>query len=115
MTRHIISYAKVKKAIPGSGGVIARIVKKCGNNNWVSMRDFIAKNPELAEMLRTEEEGVDDKAEGNLIDRIDRGDMEISKWWLARRRRQKYGDSVDISIDKPVVLRVIYDDEKTKP
>ena len=96
-TMRPISYSRIKKAIPGSGGIILRVMNKAGYKSWLSVRDFIQANPDLAEMMRAEEEILDDFAENNIGNEINQGNIDVSKWWLARRRRQKYGDSVDIT------------------
>jgi len=113
MTRKRISNAKIKAAIPGSGGVIARICKVSGYS-WAATRDFIAADPVLAEMLRDEEETVDDMAEATVIQKIRDGDEASARWWLARRRRARFGDNVDVTSDGKAIsiVRVGVDPDK---
>lgn len=48
-------------------------------------------------MMQDESETINDIAEMTIIDRIKRGDENNARWWLARTRRAKFGDSVDIT------------------
>jgi hypothetical protein len=96
MTRPKISYAKVKAAIPNSGGVITLIAKRAGYS-WGAVREFIKNNPELEQMLRDEEDTIDDMAESTLIKSIRNGDEATARWWLTRRRRNRYGDNIDLT------------------
>lgn len=91
-----LSRRKIKDAIPNSGGVIARVAKKCGYS-WVGVRDFIARDEELSAMMKDEEETIDDAAESTLIAKIFEGDESVARWWLARRRRNKFGDNIDVT------------------
>ena len=116
MTKYArLSRAKIKAAIPESGGLIARIAKASGYS-WGATRDFIAADPELAEMVRDEEERIDDMAESAIIKRISEGDEGSAKWWLSRRRRSKFGDSVDVtSGGEPLKIVVEYARDKNNP
>jgi phage terminase large subunit len=88
-----VNRERIKKAIPGSGGLIAVIAESC-KYSWATVRDFIRNDPELALMLRDEEEKIDDAAEKTVINKILSGDEQSAKWWLARRRRSKFGDNL---------------------
>jgi hypothetical protein len=104
MPRKRISRAKIKAAIPNSGGIIARIAKTAGYS-WGAVRDYIEADPELLQMVRDEEDIVDDVAETVLISKIQSGDESTARWWLARRRRNRYGDNLDLtSKNKPIQI-----------
>jgi hypothetical protein len=96
MSNRKLSRAKIEKAIPGSGGLIAVIAKRCGYS-WGAVRDFIRADDELTAMITDEEETIDDMAESTMIDKINNGDEASARWWLARRRRNRYGDNVDVT------------------
>lgn len=96
MTRAKISRNRVKKAIPGSGGVIAIIARRT-EYSWLGVRDFIRKDEELSRMLDEEAETINDLAETKLIERIQAGDDATARWWLSRMRRTKFGDNVDVT------------------
>ncbi len=48
-------------------------------------------------MMQDEAETVNDVAELTIVEKIKGGDENSAKWWLARTRRTKFGDSVDIT------------------
>ena len=87
---------KITAAIPGSGGLVAVIAKRCGYS-WGAVRDFIRADEELTAMVKDEEETIDDMAESTVISKIKDGDEASARWWLARRRRNRYGDNVDVT------------------
>ena len=91
-----LSKAKVKAAIQGSGGIISVICRRTGYS-WGAVRDFIRKNADLTSMLDEEQESVDDMAELALIEKIRKGDDQTARWWLARRRRNMFGDGIDLT------------------
>ncbi len=117
MTGKRISREKVKQAIAKSGGLISRIATKAGYS-WTATRDFIAADEELKLLVKDEEEAVDDMAESAIIKKISEGDEQSAKWWLARRRRVKFGDSLAIGnpdgtplAPTTIVVRMAREDE----
>jgi hypothetical protein len=96
MTRPRVSRKRIENAIPGSGGIIRVIAGRAGYT-WHTVRDVIDADAELSRMLRDEQEAVDDMAEATLIGKIRDGDESVARWWLARRRRQIFGESVDVT------------------
>ena len=96
MSNKKLSRAKIKAAIPNSGGLIAAIAKRSGYS-WGAVRDFIQADDELKAMVQDEEETIDDMAESTVITKIKDGDEASARWWLARRRRGKFGDNVDVT------------------
>ena len=92
-----LSKAKIKAAIPGSGGIISVVCRRTGYS-WGAVRDFIRNNPDLTAMLDEEQESVDDMAELTLIEKIRKGDEQTARWWLARRRRNTFGDGVNLEV-----------------
>ena len=96
MTRARLSRAKIKAAIPGSGGIVAQICRATGYT-WGAVRDFIEADDELRQLLEDEEARVDDLAEATVITSIKDGNTQDAKWWLARRRRERFGANVDVT------------------
>jgi len=105
-----IAKARIIKAIPGSGGVISRITKSAGYKSWTAVRDFIQADPGLISMRRDEQEGIDDLAESGLIAAMTKGDTEIMKWWLARKRAE-FNDKQSLGLTGAVTLNVVYQDK----
>lgn len=106
---------KITAAIPGSGGLVAVIAKRCGYS-WGAVRDFIRGDEELTAMVKDEEETIDDMAESTVISKIKDGDEASARWWLARRRRNRYGDNVDVTSGgekiPPLIIKVGIDPDK---
>lgn len=96
MTRPRVSRQRIKNAIDGSGGVITVIARRTGYS-WHTVRDAIDADAELSQMLHDEIESIDDLAEAALISKIRDGDDSVARWWLARRRRNQFGDGVDVT------------------
>ena len=91
-----VSKRKLKAAIPGSGGIITHIAKHTGYS-WHTVKAHIMNDPELKQMLEDAEAGIDDLAEAAIITAIKSGNTSDARWWLTRRRRERYGDTVDIT------------------
>lgn len=91
-----ISKEKVKKAIIGSGGLFTEIAKKSGYHRE-AISILIRSDPELLALVASEEAEIDDIAENNIIKKIRKGDDSNSRWWLTRRRREKFGDNIDMT------------------
>jgi hypothetical protein len=108
------SRRKIKNAIPKSGGIISVIADRAGYA-WNTVRQFINNDPELLRMVLDEEEGIDDLAESAMIVAIREHDRSAAQWWLARRRKHKFGDALDVtSGNEPITLNVIYKEKPDK-
>ena len=86
-----------KKAIPGSGGIIATIAKRVGCS-WHTAQTYIRDTPTLAQIYENEANTVDDLAESVVIKAMQRGDINAAKWWLERRRRAKFATRVETEV-----------------
>lgn len=69
------------KAIPGTHGNITEIAKRVGCS-WNTAKKYITEYATVAEAYEEECMAVDDKARSNVTERIFRGDIGLSKWWL---------------------------------
>lgn len=92
------------------------IVARKAGYSWAAVRDAIRADEELSRMMQDEAETVNDLAELTIVEKIKGGDENSAKWWLARTRRSKFGDSVDITsggqpIKIDVEWRVLGDDQ----
>lgn len=84
------------KAIPGSGGIISTIAKRVGCT-WNTAKKYIEEYATVQEAYQDECERVDDIAESTLINAIEGGDVASAKWWLSKKRKQTFGDAVDVT------------------
>lgn len=97
MPRPRVSRNRIKKSIPGSGGIILAVARKSGYS-WAAVRNAIRADEELSRMMQDEAETVNDYAELTLVQKIiEHRDENTAKWWLARTRRARFGDSVDLT------------------
>ena len=76
-------------AMPGSGGIIATIAKRVGCE-WHTAKKYITEYPTVARAYEAECETVSDMAESVLIKSIQEGNTQDAKWWLARKRADRF-------------------------
>lgn len=86
-----------RKAIPGSGGIYATIAKRVGCA-WHTAQKYINDSPVLLQMYEDEASTIDDLAESVVIKAMQRNDVTAAKWWLERRRRQKFATRVETEL-----------------
>jgi len=83
-------------AIPGSGGIIAVIAKRVGCD-WHTAKRYIRLYPTINQAYEDECAGVDDLAESTVIKAIRDGDVPTAKWWLEKRRRDKFASRTEVT------------------
>lgn len=101
-------------AIPGSGGIVATIAKRIGCD-WHTARRYIDDYPTIRQAYEDECETVTDLAESTLIKSMQEGDAGTAKWWLSRKRRDKFADNLEVTgaAGGPIVIKVIYGDDES--
>ena len=94
-------------AIPGSGGIIATIAERVGCA-WNTAKKYIEEYPTVQQAYKDECEVINDKAESTLITAIEGGDVSSAKWWLTKKRKQTFGEALDITSDgEPILVRSV--------
>jgi hypothetical protein len=102
-------------AIKGSGGIISTIAKRIGCD-WHTAAKWIAEYPTVGKAYQDECERVNDMAVGILLKSIEGGNTQDAKWWLARKRKQEFGDAVDVtSAGEALKIVVEYADRDIDP
>jgi hypothetical protein len=96
-------------AIPGTGGIIVAIARKVGCN-WHTAKRYIETYPTIKAAYDDECAAIDDLAVSTVLKAIKDGDVSTAKWWLAKKRKSEFGDSVDISGTVNHVIVVNWDD-----
>jgi len=91
-----VEIKRIIDAIPGTGGIISQIAKKTGYE-WHAVKNAVNKFPTVAQAYQDECERVSDMAQGVLMKSIQEGNTQDAKWWLARKRRQDFGDNIDVT------------------
>jgi len=87
-------------AIPGSGGIIAAIAKRVGCD-WHTAQKYIDTYPTIRQAYEDECSSIDDMAESTVIKAIRDGDVGTAKWWLEKRRRDKFTDRTEVVVSGP--------------
>ena len=83
------SLQEVLKAIKGTGGIKTRIAEKLGCTRR-TVDNYLDRWVTAQQAWEEEVERWGDKAEGNIYDSIEGGDIQDSKWYLSRIRKGKY-------------------------
>ncbi|MBD3203731.1 hypothetical protein GF327_05520 [Candidatus Woesearchaeota archaeon] len=103
-----LTKSKVKKAIPGTHGIVTNLADKCGVSR-VHMSRYIHydRNKDLLQLLKHERERLIDIAENKLFQEIEKGNTKVVKWFLSTQgksrgysKRQEIKHETDI---KPVM------------
>lgn len=93
------------KAIPGTAGIIDSIAKKVGCD-WHTAKKYIDEYPSVKDAYNDEVERVSDLAVTVVIKAIREGDVPTAKWYLTKKRKNEFGDVVDVtSGGKPLEIR----------
>ena len=101
------------QAIHESGGLITVIAQRVGCT-WNTAKKYITTRPTIKAAYDDECERINDMAQNVILKSIRDGDPQMAKWWLAKKRRDEFGDSVDLtSGGQPVQIRVVYDEKPT--
>lgn len=102
---------KILKAIEGTGGIKTAIAAKLDINRR-TVDNYENKYPTVRQAIRDELEKVTDKAESNLFVKIKEGDEDTSKWFLARKGRERgYAEKTEQKIEGEIktIIEVCYD------
>ena len=83
-------------AIPGTGGIIATIAKRVGCN-WHTAKKYIETHPTVKLAYNNERSAIDDLAESTVLKAIQDGDVATAKWWLTKKRKEEFGETLDLT------------------
>ena len=102
------------KAIKNSGGIITIIAARVGCD-WDTAKKWITTHPTILAAYQNECETVSDVAQSILMTSIKDGNTQDAKWWLARKRREEFGDNLAITTDnKPLTIILHWMDDDSK-
>lgn len=68
-------------AIEGTGGVVSSIAEKVGCA-WNTAKKYIDNYATVKQAWQNERNRITDRAQNNIIKSINKGDLQMSKWWL---------------------------------
>jgi hypothetical protein len=61
--------------------------------------DYLEKNPEFADRIEELKSSPSTKAKLNVVEAIENGDTDLSKWWLERKNRDEFSTKQEVSAD----------------
>lgn len=67
-----------------------------------TLYDYCKENPEFAERKETLKQHPTAKARLNVTEAIENGDVDLSKWWLERKRKDEFSLKQEINADVSV-------------
>jgi len=67
--------------IPGTGGIVSALADRVGCH-WHTARKWIDEHPTIKAAWEAERNKVTDRARHNIVKAIQKGDLQMSKWWL---------------------------------
>lgn len=111
MGKNLFTAAQFIEAIPGTGGIISTIAKRVGCE-WSTAKRYIFDYPTITQAYNDECEAVNDLAESVLITNIKNGDSADAKWWLARKRKEQFSETIEhkgSGEDGEIIIRVVHD------
>ena len=99
------SVKKILKAIPGTGGLKSAIAVKLGVH-YRTILNYEAKYETVKQAIEEEKEKILDKAESVLFVKIQDGDEDTCKWFLARKGKNR-GYTEKIEQQNDTELKII--------
>lgn len=85
------------EAIPGSGGIVSTIAKRVGCN-WSTANEWILNKPTIKRAYDDECEAINDMAESVIVKNIQAGDTADAKWWISRKRKDKFAERQEVVV-----------------
>lgn len=61
--------------------------------------DYLEKNPDFSDRIEELKSSPSTRAKLNVVEAIEAGDTEISKWWLERRNKEEFSIKQEIQSD----------------
>jgi predicted transcriptional regulator len=83
-----ITKMNFKNAVVGSAGILSNIAKRL-NVTRSAVTQYVARNPDVLELLKEEDEGINDLAEVKLINKINDGDMRAIRFRLRTKAKHR--------------------------
>jgi predicted transcriptional regulator len=110
-----ITKTNFKKAMEGSAGILANIARKL-NVSRSAVTQFVQNNPDIQEMLKEEEESINDLAEAKLIQKLNEADIHAIKFRLTTKAKNRgYIEKQEIDLNLTPVTVSFNDPENPYP
>ncbi len=109
-TQKRFSNEEILAIIPGTGGIIATIAARLGVG-WETAKRYTQNIEVVRIAYEAECETVSDRAESVVIASINKGHVGNAKWWLSRKRRDKFSTKQEVVYSGDIDLRRLSDAE----
>ena len=97
-----------ENAIKDSGGIINTIAKRLNRKDYFKVKKKIFNNKKLKDLYLAEVEKISDIAESNIIKSILNGDVNISKWYLLVKAKERgYIEQQKIDFEASINIDII--------
>lgn len=64
-----------------------------------SFYDYLEKNPSFSDRIEELKSNPSTKAKLNVVEAIENGDTDLSKWWLERKNKDEFSTKQEVSAD----------------
>lgn len=61
--------------------------------------EYLEKNPDFKDRIEELKSSPSTKAKLNVVEAIENGDTDLSKWWLERRNKDEFSTKQEVSAD----------------
>lgn len=61
--------------------------------------EYLEKNPEFKDRIEELKSSPSTRAKLNVVEAIENGDTDLSKWWLERRNKDEFSTKQEVSAD----------------
>ena len=61
--------------------------------------DYLEKNPEFADRIEELRSNPSTRAKLNVVEAIENGDTDLSKWWLERKNKEEFSTKQEVAAD----------------
>ena len=61
--------------------------------------DYLEKNPDFSNRIEELKSNPSTKAKLNIVEAIEKGDADLSKWWLERKNKEEFSTKQEIAAD----------------
>ena len=108
MGKELYTASQFIAAIPGTGGIVSTIADRVGCR-WETAKKYIDSYATVQQAYQDECERISDLATSTVLKAIRDGDVPTAKWWLTKKRKGEFGETLDLTGDHKVIFEVVRD------
>ena len=69
--------------------------------------EYLEKNPDFKDRIEELKSNPSTRAKLNIVEAIENGDADLSKWWLERRNKEEFSTKQEIAADVKEKVNII--------